>query len=352
MSEPLPPPTPIETSASEKVSFFRRDVPKRVTVSSLLVSIVFATFLVIYTLSLPSGFGVVAPGPVVRLTGAPTGTAVIDDGSGERGWLAFTTVNIEELTYLETISARLSDRPIVRLGERTADSPALAQMESAKEVAAALALMSTGAPVPSPEGILVLDVDLEAPAARAGIKPGDVIFQVEGIEVSLPAELKEIITASETVTLNLRREDTEFSVSITPQKGRIGVEVVPSYADSLTELMNIDTAAVGGPSAGLMLTLAYIDALSPGDLTAGRRVAGTGSIDPLGLVGEIAGLRYKVVAAAEAGAEVFFVPASQESLTGERPSGIEFVSVETFVDALRYLCDAGATDEICTEVLQ
>ena len=61
--------------------------------------------------------------------------------------------------------------------------------------------------------------------------------------------------------------------------------------------INLDTSDVSGPSAGLAMTLAIIDALTPGDLTGGKRVAVTGTIDPDGNVGEIGGLPQKAVAA-------------------------------------------------------
>ena len=61
--------------------------------------------------------------------------------------------------------------------------------------------------------------------------------------------------------------------------------------------VDVDTAGIGGPSAGLAMTLAILDDLTPGDLTGGKRVAVTGTIDPEGNVGEIGGIEQKAVAA-------------------------------------------------------
>src|SRR5690625_5436518 len=66
---------------------------------------------------------------------------------------------------------------------------------------------------------------------------------------------------------------------------------------------------VGGPSAGTMFALAIIDELTPGALTGGKHVAGTGEIDPTGTVGPIGGARQKVAAATENGATLFLSPA-------------------------------------------
>ena len=65
---------------------------------------------------------------------------------------------------------------------------------------------------------------------------------------------------------------------------------------------------IGGPSAGLMFSLGVYDTLTPGSLTGGNDVAGTGTIDERGRVGPIGGIQQKIVAAADAGAKIFLVP--------------------------------------------
>ena len=65
---------------------------------------------------------------------------------------------------------------------------------------------------------------------------------------------------------------------------------------------------IGGPSAGLIFSLGVYDTLTPGSLTGGTDIAGTGTIDEQGRVGPIGGIQQKIVAAADAGAKIFFVP--------------------------------------------
>ena len=72
--------------------------------------------------------------------------------------------------------------------------------------------------------------------------------------------------------------------------------------------VSVDTTGIGGPSAGLAMTLAILDDLTPGDLTGGKRVAVTGTIDAAGNVGEIGGIEQKAVAARAAGVQLFIVP--------------------------------------------
>ncbi len=65
---------------------------------------------------------------------------------------------------------------------------------------------------------------------------------------------------------------------------------------------------IGGPSAGLMFSLAIFDTLTPDSLTGGQVVAGTGTIDEQGRVGPIGGIQQKIVGAREDGAQLFMVP--------------------------------------------
>ena len=71
--------------------------------------------------------------------------------------------------------------------------------------------------------------------------------------------------------------------------------------------VNIDPS-IGGPSAGLMFSLGIYDTLTPGSLTGGETVAGTGTIDATGKVGPIGGIQQKIAGARAAGAELFLVP--------------------------------------------
>ena len=73
--------------------------------------------------------------------------------------------------------------------------------------------------------------------------------------------------------------------------------------------IDFNLANIGGPSAGLMFSLAVIDKLTTGDVNGGKFVAGTGSITADGTVGPIGGIVHKMSSAQDAGAEIFLVPA-------------------------------------------
>ena len=87
-----------------------------------------------------------------------------------------------------------------------------------------------------------------------------------------------------------------------------------------------------------MFALGLYDILTPGDITEGRTIAGTGVIDPDGTVSPIGGITDKVVAAERAGATVFLVPTdNMAELDGVETGDMELVAVATFDDALAAL---------------
>ncbi|HEY0827908.1 MAG TPA: S16 family serine protease, partial [Bacilli bacterium] len=110
---------------------------------------------------------------------------------------------------------------------------------------------------------------------------------------------------------------------------------------------------IGGPSAGLMFALEIYNQLVDQDITKGYRIAGTGTIDTKGQVGVIGGIKYKVVAADKAGADIFFAPKdfipedkmylpiknTTEAMNQAKKMNTKMivVSVDTLEDALRYL---------------
>ncbi len=93
----------------------------------------------------------------------------------------------------------------------------------------------------------------------------------------------------------------------------LGVQVETQKAFDYPFPVSIRTSTIGGPSAGLAMTLGIIDTLDGGHLTGGQRVAATGTIDPRGDVGDVGGVPQKTVAVEQAGATVFFVPSDEKS---------------------------------------
>jgi PDZ domain-containing protein len=94
---------------------------------------------------------------------------------------------------------------------------------------------------------------------------------------------------------------------------------------------------VGGPSAGLMFTLAVYSLLDPAGLNGGWNIAGTGTIDLDGNVGPIGGVQQKVVAAERAGAQYFLSPAANYQDALAVANNIKVVEVDTAQEAVDFL---------------
>jgi len=112
----------------------------------------------------------------------------------------------------------------------------------------------------------------------------------------------------------------------------LGVLIDPNYKFPVEVDIKIEN--IGGPSAGMMFSLGIIDKLTPGAMTGGRKIAGTGTIDSSGEVGPIGGIQQKLVGARDAGAEWFLAPADNcEEVVGHVPAGLRVVKVSTLHEA-------------------
>lgn len=99
--------------------------------------------------------------------------------------------------------------------------------------------------------------------------------------------------------------------------------------------VNFALDGIGGPSAGMIFALAIYDEMTPGDLTGGKKIAGTGTIDEQGTVGPIGGIRQKMIGSRSDGAEYFLAPGSNcEDVTGHIPEGLQVVRVDSLTEAI------------------
>jgi len=123
-----------------------------------------------------------------------------------------------------------------------------------------------------------------------------------------------------------------------PNRAYLGVEVETQQSFSYPIPVTIDTTDIGGPSAGLAMTLGVMDKLYNGDLTGGEVVAATGTIDPSGAVGDVGGVAQKTVAVERAGARAFLVPPEEYKVAKSKASSsLRVYSVSTLNQALGVL---------------
>jgi Lon-like protease len=228
-------------------------------------------------------------------------------------------------------------------------------MDLSKETATVVALREVGYKI-EPSGVEVTQVVSGAPA-DGKLRAGDRILEADGRAVDNTDEVRAAITRheiGERVAFRVERGKATKRVSVqvqeTDDQPRVGIVLRDLFTD-LPVKVTIDTENnIGGPSAGLMFTLSIIDKLTREDLTAGRRIAGTGAIALDGTVLAVGGVAEKLIAVRRLGVTTFLIPADNcDSVRGQVPDGLRLVKVSKVGEALRFLRDpkAAATAPGC-----
>jgi len=221
-------------------------------------------------------------------------------------------------------------------------------MDRSKETATVVALREVGYDI-QPYAVEITD-SLAGTPADGRLKANDRVLEVDGRKVHGTDQLRAAIgshKAGETVTFKIERLGRTSSVSIQLEQvdgqPRVGV-LLRDLFPSLPVKVSIETQNhIGGPSAGLIFTLSIIDKLTEEDLTAGRRIAGTGEIALDGGVGPVGGVAEKLVAVDRMGVKTFFIPEGNcAGVRGRVPRGLRLVKVANVKDALRFLRDPKA----------
>jgi PDZ domain-containing protein len=299
--------------------------------------------------------------------------AMVED-SGE---LFFLTVSVSprDINVLEAvwgwldpkvdIVPRESIRP-VGVSQEELRQQNLDAMDLSKQTAIVVALERLGYEVTfKGNGALVTALVEDGPAAGI-LEANDVIVAVDSQPVEFSDDAVAVLSGlrpGDTVTLDVRRptdesgtEFEDFSVTVTlgvfrfvdedgnenvdEDRGMVGVLLTNFDVETVLPIdIEIDSQNIGGPSAGMMFTLEIMNQLTEEDLTAGRVIAGTGTIARDGSVGPIGGVRQKVFAAIAAGADVVLVPAGSNYVDALEAADddIEVVSIGTIDDAIAFL---------------
>lgn len=297
--------------------------------------------------SRPSGYMVLSPGPA---------TEVVVSGHRspqDSGSFLMTTVKVDPVDLKGYVWRKITgSQSSLVVGSSSSDSAVAAgyaQMQQAKLLASQVARNYVN---PSSSvvtlGAQIVDMTPSSPAQAAGLKVADVITSINGSPVHSDNDVAALATSSGSgATVEVLRDgkDLSFTVPLS-EAGKLGVEVVTASGE--TSAFDFNTGTVGGPSGGLMFTLAAIDSLTDGNLTGSKVIAGTGTINPDATVGEVGGAEFKVLGAAASGASVFFVPSAEaSSVMKNAPKNIEVVPVSTLDDAVKFLCSHGGSSSVC-----
>ena len=298
--------------------------------------------------------GKVEDKPVIAVQGLPT--------YPPSGNLNLTTVSVTDRITLVTMLGHwaASDRQVVprsavytpgltdeQVQEKNAEDFTTSEINAESAAVRELGL---------PAVVAVADV-VAGSAADGKLKAGDRISTVNGKAVADPDAVNNLLQATrpgDTVNVEFTRDGATQDVALTlgaaadSPRGVLGVVLARLPKDGT---VTVDLGGVGGPSAGLMFSLGIVDVLTPGDLTGGRFIAGTGAITADGVVQNIGGIQFKMAAARAAGATVFVLPVGEcATALPAVPPGLQLVKAATLHDAVTALDDlnAGRTPPSCS----
>lgn len=322
--------------------------------SAMVVSGLLSIALGVAALSLPVPYVIESPGPTFNTLGTDNGKPVITVSGHEsypaKGSLDLTTVYVdggpngpvsvfEALTaWLNTSKAVYPQELIFPTGvtkEQSQQESAVA-MTTSQENAVAAALKELG--IPFEQKLQVANIPDDS-ASKGKIQEGDLLVSIGGKPVTALSVIQSELAAGNGKPVNVvvDRNGSQQTVAVTPGKsgtGRYLLGVVLQYKFRFPFDVKISLDKVGGPSAGMMFALGIVDTVTPGDLTGGKHIAGTGTISPDGAVGPIGGIDQKMVGARSGGATVFLAPAANcDDVVGHVPAGLQVVKVETLAEA-------------------
>ncbi len=312
--------------------------------------------------SVPVPYVALGPGPTFNTLGEVEGKQVVAiEGTETKptsGNLNMTTVSqrdgltlAQALAFWASGNDQLVPRDLVFPPERSREDikkSQSAEFERSEDNAGYAALNY----LKYPKVVTVAQVNDPGPSVGK-LQSGDGIVAVNGTKVADLDEFTALMKATkpdEEIVLDYRRRGAEDGTArITlgrnddREHGYLGIAVQDAPFAPFT--IDFNLANIGGPSAGLIFSLAAVDKLTTGDLNGGKFVAGSGSITPDGTVGPIGGITHKMVTAQQAGATVFLVPADNcDEARTVRGNTMELVKAETLqqtIEALETLTSGG-----------
>ncbi|SFT38002.1 PDZ domain-containing protein [Arthrobacter sp. ov118] len=322
--------------------------------SAMLVSGLLALTLGITAVSLPVPYVVEAPGPIFNTIGQDSGKPVISVTGHEtfpaKGNLDLTTVYVDggpngPVSVFEAFSAWLNGSKAVYPQEllfpagvtkEQSQQESATAMTTSQENAVAAALKEMNIPFEQKMEVAGLPDDS---ASKGVLQTGDVLVSINDKPITALGVVQAELAAGngKPVSVSVKRAGSPVTATITPAKsstGRYILGVLLQYKFTFPFDVKISLDQVGGPSAGMMFALGILDTLTPGDLTGGKHVAGTGTIAPDGAVGPIGGIAQKMQGARSGGATLFLAPAANcDDVVGHVPDGLRVVRVENLTEA-------------------
>jgi PDZ domain-containing protein len=318
---------------------------------ALVPIVVFGVLLAVVTVPYVS----LGPGPAFDTLGEVDGKQVVDIKGTQThptsGHLDMTTVSqrddlslAEALTLWLSGQQQLMPRDLVYPPGQSREEIDKANDADFKESEHSAEYAALGY-LKYPQAVIVAAVNDPGPSVSK-LQAGDSVQAVNGTPVATVEQFTSYLKNTkpgQQVTVDFRRKNASpgvAQITLGSNKDRkygfAGLSVM--NAPWAPFVVDFNLANVGGPSAGLMFSLAVVDKLTTGNLAGSKFVAGTGTIKPDGTVGRIGGIVHKMTAARDAGATVFLVPAENcYEATSDKLPGLQLVKVDNLGGAVNAL---------------
>jgi PDZ domain-containing protein len=338
-------------------------------VRTLAASAVLLLVLVVLAATLRVPYVVLGPGPTYNTLGADDAGAPIIAIDGRTpnvtsGHLNLTTVSVrsQNVTVFEAIKGWLAGDQVV-VPRETIYPPGRSTQDvnkantqdfvNSQDSAETAAFCELG----YPQGLGVSSISAGSQAAGV-LAVGDVLVSVAGTKLGDIASLSALLGATvpgQILDVGIQRRGADSTVQVTlvaasdgTSGGRLGITVSTGCHAPFEVDLGLANS-IGGPSAGLMFALGIIDMVGDTDLTGGKFIAGTGTINAAGDVGPIGGIPLKMIAAKRAGATVFLAPADNcGEVRDNTPAGLTVIKVDTLHGAIADLKDLQTGGAITT----
>lgn len=319
------------------------------------------TFIIgFFTLAiLPTPYLIERPGPTFDVLGKVEGEDVIKingqpsyESEGQLDVLTVSIVGRPERTpnWLQIVLAWIDQTqkvvPVEALypPDRTSEqvrAESSAMMEVSQQDAVAAALQHLG--YETPRQIYIAQVSADSPSSGK-LVAADFVLGVNGQSLTSIEQLRSIVgdwDETNPIQVEVSRNGVLVTEEVIPNKdaeGNYRLGILVGYKYDFPVDVELQLGDVGGPSGGMMFALGIIDRMTPGDLTGGLHIGGTGTIQESGVVGPIGGVVQKLHGAKAAGATVFLAPAGNcPEIVGNEPSGLRVVKIEKLADAVSAL---------------
>ncbi|MEC9489824.1 MAG: PDZ domain-containing protein [Halanaerobiales bacterium] len=325
-------------------------------VYSRLIGIIFILFVISHFIPIP--YQVMQPGIAAELSPM----IEVEDGYKNEGEFLLTAVSSRRAVawdYFYITLFQPEDKGLTALSEQMPENmdmneyiDLMAQlMEESKLQAQAVAFKQAGYEVEvSGEGAKVVEV-MKDGSAYNKLEKGDLITAVANKKVEMAADAVNIIRNREigdTVEITVLRdgEKLTFSLKTVELKGNPGNPSIGVLIKSqglkynFPREVKFNTKNIIGPSAGSVFAMEIYNQLIKKDITGGRRIAGTGTISLDGEIGRIGGVKFKVMAAKSAGADLFFVPEENYDTAVKYAGDLKLLKVKS-IDGLIELLQRG-----------